>query len=118
SSSILASNWMYGFAEIAGSSAQENTGLPLNSQVNLLMILRAIGLPCASLRWPDSIRCETSVLIWMISPFLASFGSLIRGLSAMFSLLSQPPQPPMVTLTVLRSVNSETVKVTIGGCGG
>src|SRR5690242_17057191 len=47
------------------------------------MILRGIGLPCASLRWPDSIRCETSVLIWMISPCFASFGSLIRGLSAM-----------------------------------
>jgi hypothetical protein len=38
-------------AEIAGSSAQAKTGLPLNSQVNL-MILRGMGFlparPCAA----------------------------------------------------------------------
>src|SRR5262245_47591862 len=51
------------------------------------MIFRGIGLPAGSLRWPDSMRCEIRVLIWMMSPFLASLGSLMRGLSAISSLL-------------------------------
>src|SRR6185437_1461775 len=94
----------YGLAAIAGSMLAVNTGLPLNSHTNLLMILRGIVLPSLSLRWPDSMTWGNSVLISMASPFFASFGILSRGFSAMivsrfFSLSVQPPQPPMVTFT-------------------
>src|SRR5262245_56084254 len=74
---------MYGLAAIAGSMLAENTGLPLNSQANLLMILRGMALPSLSLRWPDSITCGSSALISMTSPFLISEGTLSLGFSAM-----------------------------------
>src|SRR5438132_5022390 len=45
------------------------------------MILRGTSAPASSLRRPDSIGCASKVLISTTSPFLASFGSLIRGLS-------------------------------------
>src|SRR5580698_4121429 len=52
------------------------------------MILRGIGLPLSSLRKPVSIGCDTSVLIWMISPFFAVSGIRSLGLSAMVFLFS------------------------------
>jgi hypothetical protein len=44
-SSGLNLNWKYGLAETALSGSQPNTNFPFNSQVNLLMIMRGIGLP-------------------------------------------------------------------------
>src|SRR5580692_12949476 len=49
------------------------------------MISRGTGLPLSSLRKPVSMTCEISVLIWMMSPFLASLGTRRRGFSAMMS---------------------------------
>src|SRR5262252_9654375 len=72
---------------MAGSRSTLNTGLPLNSQVNLLMILRGMTLPSWSLRRPVSIGCAIRVLISITSPFLASVGSLMRGFSAIVLLL-------------------------------
>src|SRR5580704_17048611 len=100
-------NSKYGLAEIAGSRSARNTSWPLKVQTNELMISRGIGLPASSLRKPVSMTCDISVLIWMMSPFLASLGTRRRGFSAMMfcpaCLLFQPPQPPTVTLTNLRS---------------
>src|SRR5580704_15855332 len=87
-SSTLTVNWKYGLAAIPGSRSQANASLPLNSQVNLLMIFRGTSAPASSLRRPDSIGCEISVLISITSPFLASLGTLRRGLSAIASLAS------------------------------
>src|SRR6266436_5743008 len=67
---------------MADSKPQEKTGVPLNVQRKLLMIMRGMIFPSLSRRWPDSMMCATSVLIWMISPFFASLGSLMRGFSA------------------------------------
>src|SRR6185437_2177986 len=67
---------------MAGSRSMLITGLPLNSQSNLLMILRGMILPASSLRNPVSIGCGISVLITITSPFLASPGTRRRGLSA------------------------------------
>src|SRR5436189_2637320 len=79
-------NWMYGFADTAGSKSAANTCLPATVQVNLLRILRGIVWPCASLRCPVSMTCWTSAFTSTRSPFLASFlSSLMRGLiSAMW----------------------------------
>src|SRR4029077_5496610 len=75
-------NSKYGLAEIAGSRSARNTSWPLKVQTKELMIWRGIGLPLSSLRKPVSIGCDISVLIWMISPFLASLGTRRRGFSA------------------------------------
>src|SRR5262249_43211681 len=74
-------NWKYGLAAIAGSRSQENASAPLDSQGQRLMILRGMGGPASFLRRPDSIGCASRVLISTTSPFLASLGTLIRGLS-------------------------------------
>ena len=50
-SSTRAANARYGFSATAVSRSYLNTGLPLNSQVNALMILRGIMSPFLSLRW-------------------------------------------------------------------
>src|SRR5262249_29851537 len=49
-SSIRAANARYGFSATAVSRSHLNTRLPLNSQVNVLMILRGMMLPFASRR--------------------------------------------------------------------
>src|SRR5215471_116882 len=48
-------NSKYGLAETALSRSQPKTNLPLNSQRKVLMIMRGIGLPLASLRSPVSM---------------------------------------------------------------
>src|SRR5580704_6195804 len=85
-SSTFTVNSKYGLAEIAGSRSARNTSWPLKVQTNELMISRGIGLPASSLRKPVSIGCDISVLIWMMSPFLASLGTRRRGFSAMMFL--------------------------------
>src|SRR5580700_9449454 len=82
-SSTFIVNSKYGLAEIAGSRSARNTSWPLKVQTNELMISRGIGLPASSLRNPVSMTCDISVLIWMMSPFLASLGTRRRGFSAM-----------------------------------
>src|SRR6202035_4672047 len=82
-SAIFTVNSKYGLAEIAGSRSARNTSWPLKVQTKELMISRGIGLPASSLRKPVSIGCDISVLIWMMSPFLASLGTRRRGFSAM-----------------------------------
>src|SRR3984893_5629772 len=84
-SSTFTVNSKYGLAEIAGSRSARNTSWPLKVQTNELMISRGMGLPLSSLRKPVSMTCEISVLIWMMSPFLASLGTRRRGFSAMMS---------------------------------
>src|SRR5688572_15369633 len=65
----------------------EKSGFPFRSTVNLLMILRGMTLPALSLRWPDSITCETRVFTSMTSPFWAVFLSRrMRGLTSDMAL--------------------------------
>src|SRR5712691_3301190 len=81
-SSALNLNWMYGFAEIAGSKSAANTCLPFTVQVNLLRILRGIVFPALSLRCPDSMTCDTRAFTSTMSSLVASFlSSLMRGLT-------------------------------------
>src|ERR1700686_4311603 len=78
-------NSKYGLAEIAGSRSARNTSWPSKVQTKELVIFGAMGFSLSSFRKPVSMTCEISVLIWMISPFLASLGTRRRGFSAMMS---------------------------------
>src|ERR1044072_1450756 len=89
-SAALNLNWMYGFADTAGSKSAANTCLPATVQANFLRILRVMLAPCASLRWPVSMMCATSAFTSTMSPFLASFlSSLMRGLTAVAMIVSR-----------------------------
>jgi hypothetical protein len=96
------------------------TFTPFRSQVKRLMMERGIRLPSAPLRWPDSIWWLIRALMVTTSPALAVLGTFTRGFASfamVFSCsLSQPPQPPMVTLTVadgLRSMPSAILAMAI-----
>src|SRR4249920_1494485 len=73
-----------------GCSSAVNTSAPAKVALKLLMMLRGMVLPSASLRWPVSITWEISVLTSMTSPTLALSGSLMRAFS-MIELLAAAP---------------------------
>src|SRR3546814_11303306 len=94
--------------------SQANTGVPLNAQVNLLMIWRGMTLPSLSLRWPDSIEWLISVLMVITSPAAADLGTFTRGLGVaiVFFIVGrsgpdEPPTPPMVTLALFFSMTTK-----------
>src|SRR5262249_16125781 len=83
-------NAMTALAPSVGWTSARNISWPLSVHTKRLMMSRGIALPMLSWRKPVSISCEISVLIAMISPFLAVFGTLM----SVRAIIPDPPGRP------------------------